>query len=93
MGGGILLREHQGWYKNIYQAIDMIENRDKIVIYNWSEDHIRRGAMTVNGKRLQNPGLKTTTFFRQHVYKDVMHLLMDRWQGRPEMREVNGKLD
>jgi hypothetical protein len=93
LGAGMLLREHQGWYKNIYQAIDMVENRDKIIIYNWSEGHIRRGAMVVNGKRLQNPDLKTTPFFRQHGYKDVMHLLMERWEGRPEMREVNGKLD
>jgi hypothetical protein len=95
MGGGMLLREHQGWYKDIYKATDLIENRDKIVIYNWSEGHIRRGAMRVGGERLQNPDLKVTPFFREHGYKDVMHLLYgnDKWAGRPEMREVNGKLD
>ena len=93
MSGGMLLREHQGWYKNIYQAIDMIDHRNKIVIYNWSEGHIRRGGMMVGGRRLRDPDLKTTSYFRAHGYKGVMHLLMDRWKGRPELREVNGRLD
>ncbi len=93
ISGGMLLREHQGWYKNIYKAIDLIQNRDKIVIYNWSEGHIRRGGMVVKGQKLQKQGMKTTPFFREHGYKDVMHLLMNRWKGRPELREVNGKLD
>ncbi len=95
IGGGMLMREHQGWYKDIYKAIDLIENRDKIVIYNWSEGHIRRGAMKVDDVRLQIPDFKATPFFREHGYKDVMHLFAgnNKWQGRPEMREVNGKLD
>jgi len=95
VGGGMLLREHQGWYKGIYKAVDLIENRGRIVVYNWSEGHIRRGAMRVEGKRLQRPGFKATPFFRGHGYKDVLHLFAgnDRWAGRPEMREVRGKLD
>ncbi|MBN1675720.1 MAG: hypothetical protein JXR37_32050 [Kiritimatiellae bacterium] len=93
MSGGMLLREHQGWYQDIYKAIDLIGNRDKIVIYNWSEGHIRRGAISYKGERLQREGFKTTPFFREHGYKDVMHMLSGRWQGRPELRETNGKLD
>jgi hypothetical protein len=93
MSAGMLLREHQGWYKNIYRAIDMIDHRNEIVIYNWSEGHIRRGGMMVGGRRLSDPNLKTTSYFRAHGYKGVMHLLMDRWKGRPELREVNGRLD
>ena len=94
LGGGMLMYEHQGWYQDIYKAIDLIENRDKIVIYNWSEGHIRRGAMRIEGKRLQNPTFSATPFFKQHGYKDVVHLFAGtNWNGRPEMREVNGKLD
>lgn len=94
LGGGMLMREHQGWYKDIYTAIDSVRNRDKVVIYNWSEGHIRRGAMNVGGVRLQDESFSATPFFRAHGFKDVVHLFAGtRWQGRPEMREVNGKLD
>ena len=95
LGGGMLLREHQGWYKDIYRAIDLIEHRDRIVVYNWSEGHIRRGAMRVKGKQLRVPDFKTTPFFRTHGYKDVVHLFTgnNQWRCRPEMREVRGKLD
>ena len=94
LGGGMLMREHQGWYKDIYKAIDLVEHRDKIVIYNWSEGHIRRGAMRVGGKRLINKTFSATPFFKQHGYKDVCHLFAGtNWRGRPEMREVKGKLD
>jgi len=94
LGGGMLMREHQGWYKGIHQAIDRVARREEIVVYNWSEGHIRRGAMRVNGVRLQVPDFRATPFFRSHGYKDVVHLFAgSRWQGRPEMREVRGKLD
>ncbi|HUT32110.1 MAG TPA: glycoside hydrolase family 20 zincin-like fold domain-containing protein [Planctomycetota bacterium] len=95
IGGGMLVREHQGWYKDIYKAIDLIERRDKLAVYNWSEGHIRRGAMKVKGETLHVPDFKATPFFRGHGYKDVMHLFAgnDHWAGRPEMREVRGKLD
>ena len=95
LGGGMLLREHQGWYKDIYRAIDLIEHRDRIVVYNWSEGHIRRGAMRVKGKQLRVPDFKTTPFFRTLGYKDVVHLFTgnNQWRCRPEMREVRGKLD
>jgi hypothetical protein len=94
MGGGMLMYEHQGWYKDIYQAIDLVDHRDKIVIYNWSEGHIRRGAMYVDGKRLKNETFSATPYFKKHGYKDVVHLFAGtKWEGRPEMREVNGKLD
>ncbi len=93
LGGGMLVREHQGWYKDFYKAIDQVERRDRIVIYNWSEGHVRRGAMRVGGKRLQNPTFSATPFFKQHGYKDVVHLFAGtRWNGRPEMREARGKL-
>jgi len=99
MSGGQLNREHQGHYKDIYKAIDMIENRDKIVIYNWSEGAIRRGAMVRawgGGPRPEYkiPDFSATPFFKKHGYKDVMHLFAGtNWKGRPEMREVKGKLD
>jgi hypothetical protein len=93
MSGGMLLREHQGWYRDIYKAVDRIDLRDRIVISNWSEGFIRKGEVKLKGKPLMNPAFSTTDFFREHGYKGVMHLLMGRWQGRPELREVNGRLD
>jgi len=100
LGGGALMYEHQGWYKDIYKAIDLVENRDKIIVYNWSEGHIRRGAMYVQLKegeprvRLKNPTFSATPYFKKHGYKNVVHLFAGvKWRGRPEMREVNGKLD
>ncbi len=93
MSGGMLIREHQGWYRNIYKAVDRIDNRSRILIYNWSEGIVREGVVRLGGKRLQDPELSTTDFFREHGYKDVMHLLLGRWQRGTELREARGKLD